>query len=578
MKRFFVISAFSLIFIQTLIGQETSGKSYTNPNLKRPNSAAPNYPSPVTFSDVTGQTGINFHHFASPTTTKYLPETTGGGIAIFDFDNDGLMDLFFTNGAEISEKMPKNAMPEKTNSKFWDRLFRQLPDGKFTDVTEKAGVAGTSYSFGVAVGDFNKDGFQDLFVTRYGGASLFRNNGNGNFTDITSESGIKVDGWATSAGFFDFNRDGRLDLFVTRYLDWNFENGGIYCGEMKPGFRAYCHPDNFQPVTSLLFRQNPDRTFTNVSESSGISHSKGKALGLAFADFDDDGWTDIFVANDTIDQQLFRNQQDGTFAEIALSAGVAFDDNGKPFAGMGVDVADFDNDGKQDIFITAFSGETFPFFHNSGELIFDYVTRTSGIGQNTMLGTGWGTKFIDADNDGRRDIFLVQSHPSDNIEMITSFLKYKQPLMLLRNMESGFQNVSLAAGDIFQTDLAARGLACGDINNDGMIDAVVAQTNETPVILRNNGTKNNWIGLDLRGTNTTPNGEGARVKVIDSENRQQVFDVSNSGSYLSANDQRLIIGLGTAKNVISVEIRWNNGKIQKLNDPEINRYHLVKET
>jgi hypothetical protein len=266
-----------------------TGKAYGAEKIKRPATAAPQFPSPVTFTDITAQTGINFKHNASPTSIKYLPETMSAGVAMFDFDNDGRMDLYFTNGAQIFDPMPKGKMPQKTDAKFWNRLYRQKANGVFEDATEKAGLKGDGYSFGAAVGDFDKDGFADLFVTKYGGANLFRNNGDGTFTDVTKKLNINVDGWATSAGFFDYDRDGRLDLFVARYVDWDFERGGIFCGDTRPGYRAYCHPDNFKSSTSLLFHQKPDGAFEEASQKSGISSIKGKALGVAFADFDDDG-------------------------------------------------------------------------------------------------------------------------------------------------------------------------------------------------------------------------------------------------------------------------------------------------
>lgn len=554
-----------------------TGKSYDAGVIKRPAATAPQYPSPATFTDITAQTRIDFKHAASPTSRKYLPETMGAGAAMFDYDNDGRMDLFFTNGAEILDPMPKGKRAEKTNAKFWNRLYRQKADGTFEDTTEKAGLAGEGYGFGAATGDYDKDGFTDLFVTRLGGATLYRNGGDGTFADVTKKVGINIDGWATSAGFFDYDRDGRLDLFVARYVEWDFETGAIVCGDARPGYRAYCHPDNFKSVASVLYHQKPDGTFEDASEKSGVAKSKGKALGVAFADFDADGLTDVFVANDNSEQQLFRTNGDGTFEDAALVAGLAFDDKGRRFAGMGVDAADYDGDGLPDVIITALSNETYPLYRNTGDLIFDFVTQTSNVAQITILGAGWGIKFIDYDNDGRRDLIVAQSHVLDTIEKTTSFLKYKQAPLLMRNTDKGFQNVSLAAGAPFEKDLAARGMAVGDLDNDGDTDVVIAQTNDAPVILRNNGTKNNWLGVNLRGVKSAPNGEGARVTVVDSNNRKQVFDASSAGSYLSANDSRTIVGLGEKATVKSVEIRWNGGTNQRLENPEINRYHTIRE-
>jgi hypothetical protein len=578
-RCFLIAFYFTAGFVLAASAQQptVTGKPYDANAIRRPATTAPQFPSPVTFTDVTANANIAFKHAASPTAQKYLLETMGAGVALFDFDHDGRLDLYFTNGALVNDPMPKGKMPDKSDAKFWNRLYRQKPDGTFEDVTEKAGVKGEGYAFGAAVGDYDGDGFEDLFVTHYGGAILYRNNGDGSFTDATKKAGINVDGWAASAGWLDYDKDGRLDLFVTRYVVWDFETGALFCGDTRPGYRSYCHPDNFKPTTSLLFHQKPDGTFEDVSEKAGIAQTKGKALGAAFADFDGDGWTDIFVANDNIDQQLFRNDGRGRFENLALSSGVAFDEKGKLFAGMGVDAADFDGDGRQDIIITAFSGETYPLYRNAGNLVFDYVTQPSGIGQITILGTGWGVKFIDADNDGRRDLLSVQSHVSDIIEKTTDFLKYKQSPLLMRNTGKGFQNVSFAAGDTFKTDLSARGAAVGDLDNDGDIDVVIAQTDGVPIILRNNGTKNHWIGIDLRGVKSPPRGEGSRVIVTDAGGKKQTFDVSGAGSYLSANDLRVLVGLGESSAVKQIEIRWSSGKIQRIENPATDRYLTFKE-
>jgi enediyne biosynthesis protein E4 len=555
-----------------------TGKSYDTGAIARPASIAPQYPSPVTFTNSSTQTGIKFKHEASPTSFKYLLESMGAGVGLIDFDNDGRLDIFFTNGAQILDPMPKDKMPDKSDPKYWNRLYHQKADGTFEDVTDKAGVKGYGYSYGVAVGDYDRDGFSDLFVTYYGGVTLYHNNGDGTFTDVTAKLGINIDGWPTSAGFLDYDKDGRLDLFVARYLQWDFEKGAIFCGDTRPGYRAYCHPDNFKSSTSVLLHQKPDGTFEDVSERAGIKRTSGKALGVAFGDFDDDGWTDIFVANDNSEQQLFRNKGDGTFEDTALTAGVGYDDKGRRFAGMGVDVADFDGDGKQDIVVTALSNETYPLYRNTGDWVFDYVTQSSGVAQITILGAGWGIKFIDVDNDGWRDLVVAQGHVLDTIEKTTSFIKYRQTPLLMRNTGKGFQNISFAAGDIFKTDLSARGMACGDLDNDGNIDIVISQTNGVPVILHNNGTKNHWIGIDLRGDPSPPNGEGSRVIVTDTNGRKQVFDAGNSGSYLAANDRRIVAGLGSVPAVRSVEIRWPSGKVQTLEGLPTDRYHVIRET
>jgi hypothetical protein len=553
-----------------------TGKAYSSGENPRPSTAAPQFPSPVTFDDIASTAGVAFRNSASPTSLKYLPETMGAGVALIDFDNDGLLDLFFTNGAPLTESMAKNAIPEKSGPEFWDRLYRQSEPGKFVDVTEKAGIKGLGYSFGTAVGDFDKDGFDDLLVTRYGGATLYRNKKDGTFADATEKSGIKVDGWATSAGWLDYNRDGRLDLFVARYVVWDFEKGAIFCGDSRPGYRAYCHPDNFVATTSLLFKQKPDGTFEDVSDSSGISSTKSKGLGVAFGDLDNDGWTDIFVANDNAEQQLFQNKRDGTFEDVALPSGTAFDEKGRRFSGMGIDIADYDGDGQQDIIITALSNETYPLYRNMGDWVFDYVTQASGIAQISILGSGWGIKFADVDNDGRRDVFVAQGHVLDTIEKTSSYLKYKQTPLLIRNTEKEFRNISLASGSAFQQNLSARGLASGDIDNDGNIDFVISQIDGSPLILRNNGSNNRWLGVVLKGKTSARHGEGARVTVTDDSGKKQIFDAGNSGSYLSSNDPRILVGLGN-KTAVKIEIVWPGGKTQIIENPQMNTYIAADE-
>src|SRR6266849_6108724 len=427
------------------------------------------------FEEIT-QAGINFRHENSPTANKYLLETMGGGVAVFDFDNDGDLDIFFTNGARIDEPMSPGATPDKSDRKYWNRLYRNDGNWKFTDVTEKAGLSGiaTGYGMGVAVGDYDNDGYQDLYVTTYGGNILYRNRGDGTFENVTAKAGVAASGWSTSAGFFDFNNDGKLDLFVVRYLDWTFENN-IHCGERKPGARAYCHPDNFKGVTNILFRNNGDGTFTDVSQESGIAIATGKGLGVAFADYDGDGWTDIYVANDSVMSFLYRNKGNGTFEEVALTAGAGYNEDGKPFAGMGVDFADYDNDGRPDIFVTNLSQEMYALYKNIGGGSFQYATNRTGVGHATLPYSGWSTKFIDYDNDGWKDIFVAQGHVLDTIGLTAPNLQYLQPPLLLRNTQGSFVRVAPdAAGSAFRPGRSSRGAAFGDLDNDGYVDVVVS--------------------------------------------------------------------------------------------------------
>lgn len=565
---------------------QRTGRSYSNGDpLKSPPTPAPQTVSPVAFTDITAASRINFKHHASPTSRKYLMEAMGAGIALLDFDNDGRLDIFFTNGARLEDPMPSaNAQPDKRDPRFWNRLYQQKPDGTFADVTERGGLAGVGYSMGAAAGDFDADGFTDLYVTAYGANILYRNRGDGTFEDVSKKSGVAGGGWSTSAGWLDYNNDGRLDLFVARYMDWDFARGDLYCGEQRPGLRAYCHPDNFKGATNLLFRQKDNGTFEDVSAAAGIAADpNGKGLGVAFADFDADGFTDIIVANDSVRQSLYHNRGDGTFADVALIAGVGYDENGKTFAGMGVDAADFDNDGRPDIFITALSNETYPLYHNTGDMSFNYVTQTSGVAQITLLYSGWGTRFLDADNDGWRDLFVAQSHVLDTIEKTTSYLKYKQTPLLMRGLpaKSGkphsFSNVSASAGVAFNQTYAARGAAFGDLDNDGDTDIILGVTDGAPVILRNDGTKNHWLGLSLNGPKSHRSGTGARIVITDTTGRKQFFDATNSGSYLSSSDPRLLVGLGAVTGVANIEIRWPGGRKQTITKPEIDRYLTIKE-
>jgi hypothetical protein len=557
---------------------ERTGRSYSTAELsKTPPAPGPQARSPLTFTDISAPSGVNFTHAASKTSSKYLLETMGGGVAIFDYDNDGRMDLFFTNGAALKDPMGKDDLPDKTQPKYWNRLYQQKPDGTFTDVTERAGLKGNGYSMGVAAADYDNDGFVDLFVTGYKSDRLYHNNGDGTFRDVSLRLPYVRPGWSTSAGWFDYDRDGRLDLFVARYMDWDFESGSMFCGGPTTVLRAYCHPDNFKGATSILFHQRADGSFDDVSRISGMADQPGKGLGVAFADFDNDGWTDVFVANDSVGQSLYRNKGDGTFEDIAVISGAAYDEDGKTFAGMGIDCADYDNDGHVDVFITTLSNEKYALYRNNGDLSFTYATNTSAVGQITLLNSGWGARFVDVDNDGFRDLFVAQSHVLDTIDKTTAYLKYKQPLLLMRSTGKSFVNISATAGAAFNAPLAARGAAIGDLNNDGQLDAVVAVLDAAPVILRNNGTANHWLGVTLVGSKSNRSGIGARVTVTSVTGQKQIFDVTTAGSYLSSSDPRIVAGLGTAKAVKSVEVRWPSGRVQTIANPPIDRYMKINE-
>jgi hypothetical protein len=517
----------------------------------------------VQLVDATPETRIDYTQANSPTKSKYLPETMGGGVALLDYDNDGRLDVFFVNGARIADPMPPGGTPDKSDSKFWNRLFHQNPDGSFTDVTEKARLTGmpqNRYGMGVAVGDFDNDGFEDLYVTGFGGNTLYHNNGDGTFTDVTARAGVAASGWSTSAGFFAFDNDGKLDLFVARYLDWSFADTR-FCGERKPGGRAYCHPDNYPGVTNILYHNNGDGTFTDVSAKAGIAQT-GKSLGVAFADFDGDGWPDIYVANDSVQCFLYRNNHDGTFTDVSLTAGVGFNEDGKTFAGMGVDFADYDNDGRPDIVVTDLSDQRYLLYRNNGDGTFTDVTNESGVGRATLAYSGWSTKFIDYDNDGWKDLFFAQGHVMDNIEITSPNLKYLQPPLLLRNAAGRFRTADGALA--LKTLWAGRGAAFGDLDNDGDIDIVVANLGQRAYVLRNDGgNRNGWIGIRARGRKSNRDSIGAVVKTTLASGLVQYHTINTAAGYLSASDKRVVIGMGAERSARSIEIRWPAGGIER---------------
>ena len=339
----------------------------------------------------------------------------GGGVAMFDYDGDGRLDLFFVNGAALRDPMPDGAVPDKSHRRYWNRLFKNNGDGTFRDVTEEAGVRGHSYGMGVATGDYNNDGHQDLYVTNYGRNILYRNNGDGTFTDVTEKAGVAAGGWSAGACFVDYDRDGKLDLFVSRYLDWDIGKNR-WCGDEARHFRSYCHPDVFQPATHILYHNNGDGTFTDVTRRAGLGELAGNGLGVAVNDFDGDGWPDIIVANDARPQQLFRNNRDATFTDIAVRTGLAYDEDGKTYSGMGISFEDYNNDGRPDVLITNLAWQRYGVYNNLGSGGFEYVTQSSGVGEISMLHSGWGVQFIDYDNDGQKDVIVGQSHVMDNIE------------------------------------------------------------------------------------------------------------------------------------------------------------------
>jgi hypothetical protein len=440
----------------------------------------------------------------------------GSGVATFDYDNDGLLDIFLVNGATTADPTPKGTVPQKSGPEQWNRLFHQKKDGTFEDVTEKAGVQGFGYGMGAAVGDYDNDGFEDLFVTAYGNNRLYRNNGNGTFSDVTEKSGTagsKVPGemWSTSAAWIDLDNDGYLDLMVLRYVRWDFED--VWCGEHRPGYRSYCHPDIFPAIAPLAYHNNGDGTFTEVALKIGLG-AKGNGLGLAIADFDRDGKIDLAVANDSMPEFLFHNKGGGLFEEVGLAAEIAVDGDGRTYAGMGVDFQDFDNDGLPDLIITNLANQKYALYRNNGDGSFTYDTYISGIAKITLLHSGWGIHFLDYDNDGLKDLLITQGHDLDTVELNYPQLHYKEPMLLARNTGRGFVDVSAQSGAVFQQSWAGRGMAVGDLDNDGRVDAVVTVNGGSPHVLRNMTTiQNHWLIFNLVGHKSNRDGIGAEIKV-----------------------------------------------------------------
>jgi hypothetical protein len=513
------------------------------------------------FVDATSLLDTPFEYKASHTSRKYLPETMGAGVALFDYDNDGRLDIFLVNGAPLADPAPKGTIPQKSGPKYWNRLYHQKADGTFEDVTEKAGLQGTGYGMGVAVGDYDNDGFEDLYVTALGANKLYRNNGDGTFTDVTEKAGVGGSGWSTSAAWVDLDNDGLLDLVVLRYMQWDFDD--IFCGEHREGYRSYCHPDTFPAIAPLVYHNDGNGHFTEVSQKIGLS-KPGKGLGIALADYDHDGKIDIFVANDSMVQFLYHNKGNGQFEEVGLVSQVAVDGDGRTYAGMGVDFADYDNDGWPDLVITDLANQRYALYKNEGDGTFTYSSFSSNLGKITMLHSGWGVRFLDYDNDGWKDLLIAQGHDLDTVELNYPNLKYKEPMLLARNTGKRFADVSADSGALFQRAWLGRGMAIGDINNDGRIDAIIS-TNDGPAhILRNEtSTSNHWILLNLVGHRSNRDAIGAEVRVMTAKG-SQFATVSTAGSYLSSSDKRLHFGLGSEKNIQSIEIRWPSGILQKL--------------
>src|SRR5688572_27630037 len=500
--------------------------------------------------------GISWKHDNAMSPHRYLPETMGPGVAFFDFDNDGWLDIFMVNSGASDFFSP--AVPLK------NALFRNNRNGTFTDVTDKAGVAGgKEFGMGCAIADYDNDGYQDILVTAYGRCTLYHNNGNGTFTDVTGKAGLAAPGWTTSAVWFDYDNDGKLDLFLCSFVQFSAKSE-VFCGDNKLGKRFYCIPRVFKPTPSLLYHNNGDGTFTQAS---------------AGTDIHGDGLLDLFVANDTVQNFLFANRGKGKWEEIGLAAEVGFSANGTPRSGMGVDAADFNGDSRQDLFVANVDQELFSLYRNDGNEFFSDVAAPNGVAHATRLLSGWGLKFFDYDNDGLIDLFLANGHPDDMIESYSQQVRYKEPLLLFHHEGTRLADVSKQAGPVFQKAFPARGLAVGDYNNDGRIDVLIGNNGEAPVLLKNNaGEGNHWLGLRLQGTTCNRDAVGATITWSAGDWKRTRYK-SNGGSYLSSHDMREVLGLGAATRINSLEIKWPqpSGRVERFTDVPIDRYVAIVE-
>jgi hypothetical protein len=522
----------------------------------------------VKFEEVLPQaSGIIWVHDNARSADRFLPETVGAGCVFFDFDNDGWMDVYLVNSGPSDfftpTKLLKNA------------LYRNNGNGSFTDVTDKAGVAGGFFGMGASAGDYDADGWQDLYVTTYGGRNfLYRNNGNSTFTDVTEKAGVSAPGWSTCSVWFDYDNDQKLDLFVSSFVYYKKELN-VVCGDNRLGRKYYCIPRVFKPMPNKLYHNNGNGTFTDVSKESGIAGAMGKGFGVVATDINNDGLQDLFVANDTVANFMFLNKGGGKFEEIGLASGVGYSDAGSPRSGMGVDATDFDGDGWQDLFVANIDQELFSLYRNEKDLTFS--DQAGEIGQATRLLSGWGLKFFDYDNDGDPDLFLANGHPDDMVEMQASKVKYKEPLLMFENTGKGYKNVSALSGEVFRKDFPARGMAVGDYDNDGDLDLLISNNGEAPLLLRNEGgNRNHWLGIQLVSTKSNSAAVGAILTWTAGGVKRSRLKTTG-GSYLASHDPREILGAGKAAKIDSLEIKWPSGKIEKFANLPINQYIKIVE-
>ena len=540
------------------------------PRAELSNPTSPAAATPVTFVEVPpSQSKITWVHDNGRSEMRHLPETCGGGGLFFDYDNDGWMDIYLVNSGPSDFYTPKTPIK--------NALYHNNGDGTFTDVTDKAGVGCGQmgdFGMGAAAADFDGDGHQDLYVTNYGANVLFHNNGNGTFTNVTDKAGVAAPNWSTNATWFDYDNDNKLDLFVSSFVQYS-GTGTIFCGDNRIGRRYYCVPRVFKPRSSYLFHNDGGGKFLDVSKESGIAAAQGKSFGAVATDVNNDGLMDLFVANDTLPNFLFVNKGKGKFEEVGLMAGVAYSDSGAPRSGMGVDAADFDNDGWQDLFVANIDQELFSLYQNQKDLTF--IDKPGEIGQATRLLSGWGLRFFDYDNDGDPDLILANGHPDDMVEIQSLKVKYKEPLLMFENVNGQFKNVSTVSGPVFSKDFPARGLSVGDYDNDGDLDVLIINNGAAPILLRNEGgNRNNWAGLQLVATRSNPAAAGAIITWEAGGVKYRRLKTAG-GCFLSSHDPREILGIGTATKIDSIEIKWPSGRVDKITNPPLRKYIKVVE-
>ena len=534
-----------------------------------PAPALPDRPSPgQVFTEVTEAAGIRFRHVAGRSPEKYMIETMGSGVCFLDYDGDGDPDLYFVQSGPV---------PGARGSRPGDVLYRNDGRGRFTDVTAAAGVGETGYGMGCAAADIDNDGDEDLYVTNFGPDVLYRNNGDGTFTEITRKAGVTAPLWSTSAAFADYDADGRVDLYVANYVDFTMDHNK-WCGDFNRKIRAYCHPDVYEGVPDILYHNNGDGTFTDVTARAGIKERWGKGLGVVWSDLDDDGDLDVYVAKDSVPNALYRNNGNGTFTDVGLTSGTCCSEDGKPQAGMGTDAGDYDGDGRFDLIVTNLSGEPNELYRNLGDWRFEFATFPSGFGEVSLPFVGFGANFFDFDNDSDQDIFVANGHIVDNIPLFNDSLTYAQRAFLFENLDNGkVREAGREHGAYFSQAYVARGMAVADIDADGDLDVVASNNDQRAILLRNDsGNTRRFLRLRLVGSRSNRDAIGARVAVT-AGGRTRMDEVRSGTSYCSQNELVLHFGLGEARKADKVEIRWPSGGIQSLTDVPANQVLTVRE-